>query len=106
MVPKKPADLEIVRQALEGDIPAQREIAEMGLGLVAMLIEKNRKYGNAALDPIRVFSRLSPLETIHVRMDDKLSRIRNGAADEDEDPILDLAGYCILELIARRRAAN
>jgi hypothetical protein len=37
-------------------------------------------------------------------MDDKLSRIRAGAADDDEDPVLDLAGYCILELVARRKA--
>lgn len=35
-------------------------------------------------------------------MDDKLARIKNGAADEDEDPYLDLVGYLILLLAWRR----
>ncbi|MBU6430029.1 MAG: hypothetical protein KGR26_13525 [Cyanobacteria bacterium REEB65] len=68
-----------------------------------MLLAKNRRYGSSATAPIRVFSKLDPIEGIHLRMDDKLSRIRAGAADDDEDPIFDLAGYCILELVARRQ---
>lgn len=80
---------------------AQRQIAEVGVRVVAMLLSKNRQYGSSATSPIRVFSKLDPIEGIHLRMDDKLSRIRNGAADDDEDPIFDLAGYCILELVAR-----
>lgn len=82
----------------------QRQIAEIGLEVVTMLLTKNRQYGSSATNPIRVFSKLAPIEGIHLRMDDKLSRIRAGAADDDEDPVLDLAGYCILELVARRKA--
>lgn len=62
----------------------------------AMLIAKNQRYGNSALDPVRIFSRADKAEQIRVRIDDKLSRIRNQQADDDEDAVLDLIGYLIL----------
>jgi hypothetical protein len=67
-----------------------------------MLIEKNRKYGNSALSPKRVFSKASPVEQILVRIDDKLSRIGSAQPDETEDAVLDLIGYLILLRVARR----
>ena len=70
--------------------------------LAKLLVSKNKKYGNSALDPVRVFSKATTEEQILVRMDDKLSRIKNGAADEDEDPLQDLAGYLILLLVHRK----
>jgi len=66
-----------------------------------MLLKKNRKYGNSALEPIRVFSKAEPLEQIAVRMDDKLSRIKSAQGDDLEDAKLDLIGYLILEAIAK-----
>lgn len=69
--------------------------------IAALLIDKNRLYGNSALDPIRVFSRAERLEQLRVRMDDKLSRIRNQQPDESEDAYLDLTAYLVLYLIAR-----
>ena len=65
-----------------------------------LLIEKNRKYGNSALDPLRVFSTAGPVETLKVRIDDKLSRIKRGVGD-DEDTVTDLIGYLILFQIAK-----
>lgn len=69
--------------------------------LAEMLIAKNEKYGNSALAPCRVFSKSDDLEQIRVRMDDKLSRIKNNNGTDDEDPYLDLAGYLVLYLIAK-----
>jgi hypothetical protein len=66
-----------------------------------MLISKNKKYGNSALKPMRVFSKMNTLEQINVRIDDKLSRIANRKNDEDEDPELDLIGYLILRRIKK-----
>lgn len=66
-----------------------------------MLLEKNRKYGNSALEPMRVFSKAEPLEQIAVRMDDKLSRIKSAQGDDLEDAKLDLIGYLVLEEIAK-----
>lgn len=66
-----------------------------------MLLEKNRKYGNSALEPIRVFSKAEPLAQIEVRMDDKLSRIKSAQGDDLEDARLDLLGYLILERVSK-----
>jgi len=62
-----------------------------------MLIEKNRKYGNSALEPLGVFSQLSAKEGLLIRIDDKLKRIKNGSLEkDDEDVINDLIGYLVL----------
>lgn len=68
-----------------------------------MLREKNRKYGDSALTPKRIFSRASAVEQIKVRIDDKLSRLANEQADEDEDVVWDLLGYLVLLRIAQKR---
>ena len=72
--------------------------------ITKMLIEKNRKYGNSALKPQRIFSKASAVEQIKVRIDDKLSRMKNQQNDEDEDVISDLIGYLILLKIAKEGA--
>jgi len=62
-----------------------------------LLIAKNRKYGNSALEPLGVFSQLSAREGLLVRIDDKLKRIKNGSLErDDEDVINDLIGYLVL----------
>jgi len=67
-----------------------------------ILLDKNRKYGNSALKPLRIFSKLDDEQQLFVRIDDKLSRISNQNKLEDEDVILDLIGYLILLKIKRR----
>lgn len=67
-----------------------------------LLIEKNRKYGNSAFEPVRLFSKADPVEAIKVRIDDKLSRLRNEQDDEDEDVVKDLMGYLVLLQVAKR----
>jgi hypothetical protein len=87
----------------------QDDIAQVCDELKELLLEKNRKYGDSALNPVRIFSKASTLEQLKVRMDDKLSRLRNSADDEDEDPTTDLIGYLILYKVAlkqQRRAID
>ena len=69
-----------------------------------LLIDKNAKYGNSALNPVRVFSKADNVEQLLVRIDDKLSRIARGAGMEatDEDTLNDLIGYLILLKIAKQ----
>ena len=75
---------------------------ELG-GLTELLIAKNKKYGNSALNPVRIFSSASPIEQLKVRIDDKLSRISQGhGEDADEDTIQDLMGYLVLLRIAQK----
>lgn len=78
------------------------EHLEIELGEIKdMLIEKNKKYGNSALEPARVFSKANMVEQILVRIDDKLSRIKNEATNEDEDVIKDLIGYLLILRMAK-----
>ena len=65
-----------------------------------MLLEKNRKYGDSALNPIRIFSKSDTVEQIKVRIDDKLNRFKNMQEDDTEDVINDLIGYLILLKVA------
>jgi hypothetical protein len=69
-------------------------------GVKKMLLDKNRKYGNSAIQPRRIFSKASAIEQINVRIDDKLSRIASGQSDDTEDAELDLIGYLILKRVA------
>ncbi len=88
---------------------SQCDIAAVCDQLKELLLEKNRKYGDSALNPVRVFSQASPLEQIKVRLDDKLSRLRNEQEDEDEDVLTDLIGYIVLYKVAlmqQRRVDN
>ena len=87
----------------------QNDIAQVCEELEELLLEKNRKYGDSALNPVRIFSKANTLEQLKVRIDDKLSRLRNAQDDEDEDPTTDLIGYLILYKVAlmqQRRAID
>ena len=67
----------------------------------ALLLSKNEKYGDSALKPIGIFSKLNSAEAIKARIDDKLSRIANiGLNDATEDTLDDLIGYLLLLRIA------
>ena len=70
-----------------------------------LLLEKNKKYGDSALNPIRVLSQSNTIEQILVRIDDKLNRVKQGAGllASDEDVIMDLMGYFVLLKIALER---
>jgi hypothetical protein len=69
-----------------------------------MLINKNRSYGNSALDPIRIFSKAGPREQLHVRIDDKLNRLMKGTDYPGDNDIDDLIGYLVLLKIAKSQS--
>lgn len=66
-----------------------------------LLLEKNASYGNSAMDPINIFSKLGAEEALKVRIDDKLRRIRNGTEYRTEDTEQDIIGYLILLRVFR-----
>ena len=86
----------------------QKEIARVCDSVKNLLLEKNIKYGDSALDPTRIFSKASATEQILVRIDDKLSRISRGKGLllDDEDVIQDLLGYLVLLKISLDRDAK
>lgn len=81
----------------------QDKITEVCDGIKKLLLDKNKKYGNSALEPVRIFSKSSSVEQLLVRIDDKLSRISKGVGLDaaDEDVVDDLIGYLVLLKVAK-----
>ena len=84
----------------EENTRTQEKISKVCDDVKEMLIEKNRKYGDSALNPIRIFAKSDTVEQLKVRIDDKLNRFKNMQKDDTEDVINDLIGYLILLKVA------
>ena len=81
----------------------QKMITEECENIKNILLQKNKEYGDAAINPLRIFSSADNVEQINVRIDDKLSRIKNkGSKAIKEDTVLDLIGYLILKRVAEK----
>lgn len=81
----------------------QEELSKVLNEIKEMLISKNSKYGNSAIEPLGIFSNLSPEEGLKVRIDDKLKRIKNGSLEkDDEDVVNDLIGYLVILKILQK----
>lgn len=69
------------------------------LSLLDLLVYKNEKYGNSALEPINVFYKGNSINSIAIRLDDKLNRLINSSEVRLND-IADVAGYLVLYIIS------
>ena len=79
-------------------------IKEVGREVITLLLEKNKAYGDTALNPPNIFSKLDSTEAICARLDDKISRIKNkGINDKTEDTVDDLIGYLLLLKMSMER---
>ncbi len=64
--------------------------------MITLLFEKNRKYGNAILNPKKILSKsVSIKDIILSRIDEKISRLIQDNKNEDEDIITDIIGYLV-----------
>tara|TARA_Y100000310_G_scaffold109614_1_gene108016 strand:+ start:2947 stop:3246 length:300 start_codon:yes stop_codon:yes gene_type:complete len=72
----------------------------------SFLLEKNKRYGNSALDPVDIFKKVIDNEkdfvvkSILIRLSDKLSRIKNSTVLRKNDAT-DIIGYLILLCIRK-----
>lgn len=78
----------------------QQKIKRLCDSISDLLIYKNQKYGNSAISPLKLFSKLDNINSIKIRLDDKLMRIKN-SQDTRTNDITDIIGYLILLLIAK-----
>lgn len=78
----------------------QNKIKQVCNSLRELLLEKNKRYGDSAINPMRVFSKLDNTEQIKVRLDDKISRIKNSDQLRKND-VSDLLGYLVLICISK-----
>tara|TARA_R100000742_G_C4274808_1_gene94953 strand:- start:2 stop:388 length:387 start_codon:yes stop_codon:yes gene_type:complete len=88
---------EIDRNQDPSKIPFGTHLDQIVEKITTLLKEKNEAYGNTALNPTNIFSKLNSTEAICARIDDKLARISNrGINDKTEDTVDDLIGYLLL----------
>lgn len=71
------------------------KIQETLLSLNTLLQEKNKRYGNAALNPLGIFNKNRATDGILIRLDDKLQRVKNSDILRKND-IADIMGYLTL----------
>lgn len=101
--------LEAVREErVDYESSTQDTIREICDGIRDFLLDKNAQYGDSAINPVRIFSKASPIEQLLVRIDDKLSRIEKGddRIESDDDVIDDLIGYFILLKVAKAKGLS
>ena len=63
--------------------------------LKELLLEKNKRYGDSAINPIKIFSKLDAEEGIKLRLNDKISRVYNSNELRIND-VADVMGYLVL----------
>lgn len=81
----------------------QKDIRRIAKEIGELVVAKNEAYGDSAIDPVRIFSKATPVEQILVRLDDKLSRFARGHSYPGDNDIDDIMGYLILLKIAKER---
>lgn len=80
---------------------SKEKIIEIMDSMKDLLLYKNEKYGDSALSPNNIFYKGDSTNSILIRLDDKIGRIKN---NQDSLPrvndVCDIIGYCTLLLVS------
>lgn len=71
------------------------KIQEVTESLNSLLQYKNINYGDAALNPLKIFSKADASNSIALRIDDKINRVLNSSELRKND-VVDCLGYLVL----------
>jgi len=74
----------------------QEKIEQVCDNFKKFLLEKNKRYGDSALSPLKIFSKHEPNNPICTRLDEKLQRILNSDEGLRKNDTSDCIGYLIL----------
>lgn len=79
----------------------EEKIKEITNAIQDLLLYKNQKYGDSALNPNNVFFKGDATNSILIRLDDKIGRIKSNTEDKPRvNDVADIIGYCTLLLIS------
>lgn len=78
---------------------SQKKIIMVCDSMKDLLLYKNQKYGDSALNPNNIFYKGNATNSIKIRLDDKIGRIKNCGETRIND-VADLVGYCVLLLVS------
>ena len=78
---------------------SKEKIIEITNSMQDLLLYKNEKYGDSALSPNNVFYKGDATNSILIRLDDKIGRIKNNVNSVPRiNDVCDVIGYCVLLL--------
>ena len=80
---------------------SQDKITKVLFGLQNLLHYKNTKYGDSALNPVKIFSKHDADSGILIRLDDKMSRIMNSEEGLRKNDVADILGYLTLYCVEK-----
>jgi len=81
--------------------PTQQKIKDVLEGMKNLLLYKNRKYGDSAINPKKIFYKGDSTNSILIRLDDKLGRVMSNTEEKPRvNDVADIIGYCTLLLIS------
>lgn len=85
-----------------GDLPpTQQKIHEIMGAMKDLLLYKNQKYGDSAINPKKIFYKGDSTNSILIRLDDKLGRVMSNTEEKPRtNDVCDIIGYCVLLLIS------
>lgn len=79
----------------------EEKIKEITNAMQDLLIYKNQKYGDSALNPNNIFFKGDATNSILIRLDDKIGRVKSNTEDKPRvNDVADIIGYCTLLLIS------
>lgn len=80
---------------------SKEKIIEIMDSMKDLLLYKNEKYGDSALSPNNIFYKGDSTNSILIRLDDKIGRIKNNPDSLPRmNDICDIIGYCTLLLVS------
>ena len=80
---------------------SKEKIIEIMDSMKDLLLYKNEKYGDSALSPNNIFYKGDSTNSILIRLDDKIGRIKNNPDSLPRmNDVCDIIGYCTLLLVS------
>lgn len=79
----------------------QQKLIDVLDGMKSLLLYKNRKYGDSAINPKKIFYKGDSTNSILIRLDDKIGRVMSNPDDKPRvNDVADIIGYCTLLLVS------
>lgn len=79
----------------------QQKIRDIMDAMKDLLLYKNQKYGDSAINPKKIFYKGDSTNSILIRLDDKLGRVMSNTEEKPRvNDVADIIGYCTLLLIS------
>jgi hypothetical protein len=81
-------------------LDTQQKIDRLFFNFSEFLKEKNKRYGDSVINPVKIFSKVEPSNKACIRLDEKLQRIINNDIGElRKNDVADTFGYIALLMI-------